>query len=48
MSLGFAGASYQPTTKTCSSVACHLAQTSVAWGGAPDANYDACKACHGL
>ena len=39
---------YEPTTRTCTSVACHVFQTSVQWGGAPDPEFLACKACHGL
>jgi len=41
-------AAYDPPTKTCSNVACHLAQTSVQWGGAPLDDSATCKACHGL
>jgi len=43
-----AGARYDPSTKTCSNVACHLAQTSVQWGGAPDSADAVCKGCHGF
>jgi len=39
---------YDPATKTCSNVACHLAETSVQWGGAPSPDNATCKACHGL
>jgi predicted CxxxxCH...CXXCH cytochrome family protein len=37
-------ARYDPATKTCSTVACHLAQTSVTWG-APH-GWSACGQCH--
>jgi predicted CxxxxCH...CXXCH cytochrome family protein len=47
VSMHLAGASYDPATKTCSNVACHLFQTSVRWG-APHAGFQACAACHGL
>jgi predicted CxxxxCH...CXXCH cytochrome family protein len=40
------GARYDPATKTCTSVACHLAQTQVTWG-APH-GYVACGPCHGF
>ncbi len=36
MSMHLGGATWAPATKTCSSVACHLAETSVIWGGAPE------------
>ena len=48
LSLTLSGASYDPGTKTCSSVACHVFQTSVQWGGAPDPDFGTCKACHGF
>ncbi len=48
LSLFLSSATYDPATKTCSSVACHLAQTSVQWGGAPSPDNATCKACHGL
>jgi predicted CxxxxCH...CXXCH cytochrome family protein len=48
MSVGLGIAGYDPATKTCTSVACHLAETSVAWGGAPVDYSDPCKRCHGL
>jgi len=48
MSFALSNAAYDPPTKTCSSVACHVFQTSVQWGGAPDAANVGCKACHGL
>jgi predicted CxxxxCH...CXXCH cytochrome family protein len=40
------GASYDPVTRTCSSVACHLKQASVAWGGAAVGTYSTCFNCH--
>ena len=39
---------YEPSTRTCTSVACHVFQTSVQWGGTPDPGFLGCKACHGL
>jgi predicted CxxxxCH...CXXCH cytochrome family protein len=45
-SLTLAGATYDPATKTCSSVGCHLQQTSVVWGTTYVVN-GACRACHG-
>ena len=39
-------ASYEPATKTCSNVACHLGQTSVPWGGATVPAYSTCSGCH--
>jgi predicted CxxxxCH...CXXCH cytochrome family protein len=47
ISMHLAGASYEPATKTCTNVACHLSQSSVAWG-TPHAGFQACAACHGL
>ncbi len=46
-SLHLAGASYDAATKTCSNVACHLAQTAVPWGVSP-AGGATCNACHGF
>ncbi|MBI5068371.1 MAG: CxxxxCH/CxxCH domain-containing protein [Deltaproteobacteria bacterium] len=40
------GAGYAPATKSCSSVACHLRQTSVQWGGANIGSYSTCFGCH--
>jgi predicted CxxxxCH...CXXCH cytochrome family protein len=40
------GAGYAPTTKTCTSVACHLRQSSVQWGGASIGSYSTCFNCH--
>jgi predicted CxxxxCH...CXXCH cytochrome family protein len=42
MHLGSAG--WDPATKTCSNVSCHLAQTSVRWGG--PTGWSACGECH--
>jgi predicted CxxxxCH...CXXCH cytochrome family protein len=42
-----ANASYDPATKTCTNVACHLYQTTVVWG-TPHAGFSACAACHGI
>jgi predicted CxxxxCH...CXXCH cytochrome family protein len=48
LSLHLGDATWTPATKTCSSVACHLAEASVTWGGVP-ADYSApCRGCHGL
>ncbi len=47
LSLHLASARFDPASKTCTSVACHLAQTRVAWG-APYVNTTSCAACHGL
>jgi predicted CxxxxCH...CXXCH cytochrome family protein len=45
MSLHLAGASYDPATKTCSSVACHLdGSAAVVWGGLN--RWGACQNCH--
>ncbi len=46
MSAHLASARYDASTKTCTSVACHLAQTEVTWG-APHGSI-ACGPCHGL
>jgi predicted CxxxxCH...CXXCH cytochrome family protein len=48
MSLHLGSATWTPATKTCSSVACHLAETSVTWGGAPEDYAEPCRRCHGL
>lgn len=45
LSVHLSGARYDPATKTCSSVGCHLWQTSVTWGG--DYGFMACAGCHG-
>ena len=45
VSIHLADATWDPATKTCSNVGCHLAQTSVVWG-APHLGFDACNACH--
>jgi hypothetical protein len=44
LSAHLASATYDPATKTCSSVACHLLQTQVTWG-APH-GWAACGECH--
>jgi len=36
---------YEPATKTCSNVACHLFETEVRWG-APHDGWDTCARCH--
>ncbi len=40
------GASYDPDTKTCSAVACHLRQATVAWGGTGLGTMATCFGCH--
>jgi predicted CxxxxCH...CXXCH cytochrome family protein len=40
------GAGYVPATKTCTSVACHLRQSSVQWGGTNIGSYSTCFNCH--
>ncbi|HET6923003.1 MAG TPA: CxxxxCH/CxxCH domain-containing protein [Anaeromyxobacteraceae bacterium] len=45
-SLELSGAGYDPATKTCSSVGCHLRQAQVQWGVAP-VGYSTCSPCHG-
>jgi predicted CxxxxCH...CXXCH cytochrome family protein len=46
MSLHLETARYDASTKTCTAVGCHLAQTTVQWG-APHGNV-ACGPCHGM
>ncbi|HEX9053024.1 MAG TPA: CxxxxCH/CxxCH domain-containing protein [Anaeromyxobacter sp.] len=53
LSLHLESARYDVATKTCTSVACHLAQIQVTWGaphgsGLPTGSNANCKACHGL
>ncbi len=48
LSLSLSTAGWAPALKTCSNVACHLAQTAVQWGGVPLNARDPCAACHGL
>jgi predicted CxxxxCH...CXXCH cytochrome family protein len=43
LSMRLGGAGWAPATKTCSSVACHLDQTSVVWGAPHDGS---CATCH--
>ena len=45
-SVELSGASYDPGTKTCSSVACHLQETQVRWGVTP-VGWSTCSPCHG-
>ncbi|BDG09521.1 CxxxxCH/CxxCH domain c-type cytochrome [Anaeromyxobacter paludicola] len=47
LSVHLADARWDPATKTCTSVGCHLAQTSVRWGTTPVGSAT-CGACHGL
>jgi predicted CxxxxCH...CXXCH cytochrome family protein len=45
MSLHLANSAYDPATKTCSSVACHLdGSAAVVWGGLN--GWGACQNCH--
>ena len=44
LSVHLGSAAYDPATKTCTSVACHLGQTAVRWG-APH-GWAACGQCH--
>ena len=48
MSVALGIAAYDGATKTCSGVACHLAETRVVWGGAPEDYFQPCRRCHGL
>jgi hypothetical protein len=51
LSLGLQSAGYDASTKTCTSVACHLQQTSVQWGavhGYGGPNWENCQLCHPL
>jgi predicted CxxxxCH...CXXCH cytochrome family protein len=43
LSMRLGGAGWDPPTKTCSSVACHLSQTTVVWGAPHDGS---CSTCH--
>jgi len=47
--LSLSGASYDPSTKTCSNVSCHLEQSIVKWG-TPYRWWDSaeCNICHGM
>ncbi len=47
--LNLADAQFDPSTKTCSNVSCHLQQTSVTWG-MPYRYWDnvECNRCHGI
>ncbi|GAO03352.1 CxxxxCH/CxxCH domain-containing protein [Anaeromyxobacter sp. PSR-1] len=47
LSLHLGSARYDPATKTCSSVACHLQQAQVTWG-APHTGWGTCGTCHGF
>jgi predicted CxxxxCH...CXXCH cytochrome family protein len=46
LSMHLESARYDPPTKTCSNVSCHLAQTTVEWGG--PTGFAACGSCHGF
>jgi predicted CxxxxCH...CXXCH cytochrome family protein len=43
LSIQLGGAGYDPQTKTCSSVGCHLSQLQITWGSP-----GACQGCHGF
>ncbi|BDG03775.1 CxxxxCH/CxxCH domain c-type cytochrome [Anaeromyxobacter oryzae] len=45
LSLRLEGAGYDPATKTCSNVACHLLERQVVWG-TPHNGYESCRGCH--
>lgn len=45
-SVELSGAGYDPATKTCSGVACHLQETQVRWGVTP-VGTATCSPCHG-
>lgn len=45
-SFSLAGAGYDPATKTCSNVACHVQQTQVTWGVAPVGQATCVATCH--
>ena len=44
-SVELSGAGYQPATKTCSAVACHLQEAQVQWGVTP-VGWGTCSPCH--
>jgi predicted CxxxxCH...CXXCH cytochrome family protein len=46
LSFELSGAAYDPATKTCASVSCHLAQTSARWGGTAAGTMSTCFDCH--
>jgi predicted CxxxxCH...CXXCH cytochrome family protein len=46
LSMHLGSLAYDPATKTCTNASCHLAQTSVTWGG--PTGWDTCGACHGF
>jgi predicted CxxxxCH...CXXCH cytochrome family protein len=46
ISFALGGAAYDPATKTCASVSCHLAQTSARWGGTGVGTMSTCFDCH--
>jgi len=46
LSAHLGSAAYDPATKTCTNVSCHLAGTSVVWGG--PTGWVACSTCHGF
>ncbi len=48
LSFELTGATYDPLTKTCGTVACHLAQASVQWGGTGLGTLSTCFGCHSI
>jgi predicted CxxxxCH...CXXCH cytochrome family protein len=46
LSMHLGSLAYDPATKTCTNASCHLAQTSVTWGG--PTGWSACGYCHGM
>jgi predicted CxxxxCH...CXXCH cytochrome family protein len=46
LSMHLGSAQYEPSTKTCTNVSCHLAQTTLQWGG--PTGWAVCGACHGF
>jgi predicted CxxxxCH...CXXCH cytochrome family protein len=44
--MSLANAGYDPATKTCSNVSCHIKETSVKWGTPYRYYYNECDRCH--
>ena len=45
-SMSLSAATYDPGTKNCSNVSCHISQTVVKWGTPYRWYYNECNACH--
>jgi predicted CxxxxCH...CXXCH cytochrome family protein len=45
--MSLANATYDPATKNCSNVSCHINQTTVKWGTPYRWYYNECDVCHG-